>query len=84
MRRTQLYLEDDLWSFLHARAQREQTTISELVRRAARAQYLGGMDERQAAMEAFVGSRACRQDKQDATAYVREMRRGHRLERLKD
>ena len=39
MRRTQLYLDDDLWSALHAHAQREHTTISQLVRDAARDRY---------------------------------------------
>jgi hypothetical protein len=82
MRRTQLYLEDDLWSALHARARREQTTISELVRRAAREQYLHGVEDRQAVMAAFAGSRAAQHDTQDSTEYVREMRRGNRLARL--
>ena len=41
MRRTQMYLEDDLWSALHARARAEKTTVSELVRNAIRERYLG-------------------------------------------
>ena len=41
MRRTQLYLDDQLWGALHARAQNEKTTVSELVRQAVRERYLG-------------------------------------------
>ncbi len=82
MKRTQLYLEDNLWSALHARARRERTTISELVRRAAREHYLHGVEDRQAVMAAFAGSRAAQHDTQDSTEYVREMRRGNRLARL--
>ena len=36
MRRTQLYLDDDLWDALHAQAILGRTSISELVRKAAR------------------------------------------------
>ncbi|HEX4310390.1 MAG TPA: CopG family transcriptional regulator [Acidobacteriaceae bacterium] len=61
VKRTQLYLVDELWSALHERAGREQTTISELVRRAARDRYLGNRDERARAMQAIVGMWADRE-----------------------
>ena len=57
MKRTQLYLDDDLWHALHARARSQGTTISDLVRQATREQYLGKLDERRQAMQAFVGIR---------------------------
>lgn len=82
MRRTQLYLDDDLWQALHARARSEQTTISDLVRRAARERYLAKMDERRTAMEGFVGSAKDRPEFRNPEAYVRSLRRGSRLERL--
>jgi hypothetical protein len=82
VRRTQLYLDDDLWQALHARARAEQTTISDLVRRAARERYLAKLDERKAAMEGFVGSRKGRPEFRNPETYVRSLRRGSRLERL--
>lgn len=50
MRRTQLYLDEDLWGALHARARSERTTISELVRVAVRERYFGKQDQRAKAM----------------------------------
>jgi hypothetical protein len=82
MRRTQLYLDDNLWNVLHARARSEKTTISDLVRRAARERYLGSQEERMEAMRAFVGIRKSDPDAPAAVDYIRNLRRGDRLERL--
>lgn len=82
MRRTQLYLDDDLWNALHARARGAGTTMSELVREAIRERYLGKLDERKAAMQAAVGLWKERQDIGGSTAYVRRLRRGNRLRRI--
>jgi len=83
MKRTQLYLDDDLWNALHARARQEKTTISALVREAARERYIGDLEERRKAMLAFVGIRKDRKDLPDSTEeYVRSLRRDTRLERL--
>ncbi|HXY77538.1 MAG TPA: ribbon-helix-helix protein, CopG family [Candidatus Acidoferrales bacterium] len=83
MRRTQLYLDDDLWNALHAHARRQGTTISDLVRQTVRERYLGNLEERRAAMLAFVGIRKDRKDLPDSTEeYVRSLRRDTRLERL--
>ncbi len=82
MRRTQLYLDDDLWNGLHARARQEGTTISELIRVAARERYLGSVAVRKSAMQAVVGIRKDRKDLGDTKAYVRGLRRGNRLKRL--
>ena len=79
MRRTQLYLDDDLWQALHIQARSQRTTISDLVRQAARERYLGTLDQRRAAMQGFVGIRKERSDVPDATAYVRSLRRGNCL-----
>ncbi len=83
MKRTQLYLDDDLWRALHARARQEGTTISDLVRQAARERYLGKVEERRAAMQAFVGVRKDRHDLRDSSEYIRELRRGSRIARLR-
>lgn len=82
MKRTQLYLDDELWHALHARARSQGTTISDLVRQAARERYLSNLDERREAMQAFVGIRRERTEFSDPVDYVRRLRRGSRLERL--
>jgi hypothetical protein len=82
MRRTQMYLDDDLWSALHARARSQGTTVSELVRQAVRERYLGKLDERRKAMQGFVGIRKDRAGLPDSARYVRGLRRGSRIERL--
>ena len=82
MRRTQLYLDDDLWKALHARARSGKTTVSELVRQAVRERYVGKFDERRKAMQAFVGSARRRTEPVDAVQYIRTLRRGSRLDWL--
>ena len=81
MRRTQLFLDDQLWGALHARARTEKTTISELVRQAARERYLGRQETRMAAMQGLVGVRKSRAKAADASEEIRELRRGSRLDR---
>jgi len=82
VRRTQLYLDDHLWSALHARARSRKTTVSELVREAVRERYFGQQDEQAKAMQDFVGIRKERSDAAASVEYVRSLRRGDRLERL--
>jgi hypothetical protein len=82
MRRTQLYLDEDLWGALHARARSQQTTISELVREAVRDRYFGLPGQRMQAMQAFVGIRKQTPDTPDTAELVRSLRRGGRLDRL--
>jgi len=82
VRRTQLYLEDDLWAALHAKALLEKATVSELVRVAVRERYMGNMDERRAAMLGIVGLWKDRHSLEDAESFVRHLRDDDRLERL--
>ena len=82
MKRTQLYLDDDLWQALHNRARSERTTISEMVRQAARERYFPDLDQRREAMQAFIGTREDRPELRNPAAYVRRLRRGTRTERL--
>lgn len=82
MHRTQLYLDDQLWDTLHARARTTGTSISELVRVAVRAHYLGNLEKRRDAMRALVGLRRDRQEFQNAEEYVRNLRRDTRLDRI--
>lgn len=82
MRRTQLYLEDDLWQALHARAIIEKTSISDLVRTAARERYLLDPEKRREALMGIVGIWKDRDDLPDTETYVRSLRKGTRLKRL--
>ncbi|MGD1064208.1 MAG: CopG family transcriptional regulator [Terracidiphilus sp.] len=82
MRRTQLYLEEDLWKALHARARRERTSVSELVRQATRDRYLRHSEDRQSALMGIVGLWKDRTDLPDSETYVRNLRKGTRLKRL--
>ena len=82
MRRTQLYLDDHLWSALHTQARSRKTSVSELVREAMRDRYLGKRDEQAKAMQEFVGIRKNRSESVDAVKYIRNLRRSDRWERL--
>jgi hypothetical protein len=82
MRRTQLYLDDDLWTALHTKALLEGSTISELVRVAVRERYMGNLAERRAAMLGVVGLWKDRVDMEDSESFIRNLRDDDRLERL--
>jgi hypothetical protein len=82
VRRTQLYLDDDLWGALHDHARREGTTISELVRQAARERYMNNPEQRRSALMGIVGVWKDRTDLPDTETYVRGLRKGTRLKRL--
>lgn len=77
-----MYLDDDLWQALHNRARSEGTTISEMVRQAARERYFPDFDRRREAMQAFIGIRKDRPELRNPVAYLRRLRRGTRTERL--
>jgi hypothetical protein len=82
MKRTQLYLEDDLWAALHVRSRQSGLSISELVRQAIRDRYFGRQVKRREAMEGVVGIRRDRSDVEDTGAYIRRLRKGTRLKRI--
>lgn len=82
MRRTQLYLDNDIWKALHVRSRQQRTSISELVRQAVRARYGGSAADRRRAMAALVGMWKDRDDLPDSTTYIRRLRKGKRLKRI--
>jgi hypothetical protein len=82
VRRTQLYLEDDLWQALRDKAVRDRTTISELVRVAARDRYLGNREQRREAMMGIVGLWKERTDLEDTDTMIRRLRKSTRRERM--
>jgi len=74
VRRTQLYLEDDLWSALHAKPALEGSTISELVRVAVRERYMGNREERKAGMLGIMGLWKDRDDLEETDVMIRRLR----------
>jgi predicted transcriptional regulator len=82
VRRTQLYLEDDLWKTLHILARQSRSTVSELVRRALREKYLDDATKRKEALLSAVGLWKDRTDLPDTQTYVRSLRKGNRLTRI--
>lgn len=82
MKRTQLYLQNDLWKILHVRARQQRTSISNLVRQAVREKYGSSLEARRQAMQAVVGLWKDRDDLPDSTAYIRRLRKGNRFKRI--
>lgn len=78
MKRTQLYLDEDIWKALHIRSRENRTSISELVRQAVRDRYGSSVANRSQAMAAFVGIWKDRDDLPNARTYIRRLRRGKR------
>jgi hypothetical protein len=83
MRRTQLYLDDNLWNVLHESARSRNTSVSELMREAVRERYLGKRGEQMKAMQEFVGVGRDRSGIPDAVEYVRSLRQSDRMKRLR-
>jgi len=82
MKRTQLYLDEDLWKLLHTVARQSRTTISDLARTAIREKYSRTTVSRKEAAEAVIGLWKDRTDIGDSSEYVRRLRRDSRLERV--
>jgi len=82
MRRTQLYLEDEIWRALHIQSRQRRTTISELVRAAVRERYGYSPTNRRQAMQALVGIWKDHEDLPPTDAYLRQLRKGKRLGRI--
>lgn len=82
MKRTQLYLQNDLWKILHIRARQQQTSISNLVRQAVQEKFGNSPVDRKEALRAFVGIWKDRTDLPDSTKYIRRLRKGNRLRRI--
>ena len=76
MKRTQLYLDDELWNRMHAEAELRGSTISELAREAMRAHYFKSATTREQAMKGIIGLWSDRTDLPDTEQYVRSLRSG--------
>jgi len=82
VKRTQLYIEDDLWAVFRIRSRQSGVSISELMRQAIRDRYFSGAARRQEAMRAVVGIWKDRSDLPDTESYVRRLRKGSRIKRV--
>ena len=83
MRRTQLYLDEELWKVLRVRARESGSTVSELVRQAVRQVFVGSAKNRERVLRSVVGVWSVRTDLGSTETYIRKLRKGSRLERLK-
>jgi hypothetical protein len=82
MKRTQLYLQENIWKTLHVRSRQQGTSISELMRQAVCEKYGNSPASRREAMQALVGLRKNRRDLADSATYVRKLRKGRRIQRI--
>ena len=81
MKRTQLYLEEEVWKLLGILARQSQSSVSDLVRQALRDKYLNHAANRAGVFQSVVGLWKNRKDIKDSSAYVRYLRKGTRLKR---
>jgi hypothetical protein len=81
-RRTQLYLDEEIWKALHIYSRQRCTSISHLVREAIRDRYAISPANRSKAMQALVGLWRDREDLQNTDKYLRRLRRGKRLSKI--
>lgn len=83
MRRTQIYLSTEQWEALHAMSFRTHQSMSDLIRAALDRKYLCAKPSSfESAVREASGIWKDREDIRDTAAYVRELRKGTRLERL--
>ena len=82
MKRTQLYLDEDVWKVLQIMARQTGTSISDLVRKAIRERYVASKANREQVLMSVVGLWKDRSDLPDTDTYLRRLRKGSRLRRL--
>jgi hypothetical protein len=83
MRRTYLYLPENQWKQLNKLSRKQDTSITELIRRAVEQVYpprrAAHFDQ---ALDAVTGMWRERHDWDSTESYIRDLRRDNRLERL--
>jgi hypothetical protein len=83
MRRTQLYLDEEMARTLAAMSRQRGTTMSELVRESVREKYMAGRQaDRVSLARELGGIWASRKDLRDVRRVLRRWRKGRRLKRL--
>lgn len=84
MKRTQLYLDDDIARILATVSRQTGATISELVRECVRKRYGGKHNLDQTALvRELAGIWKDRKDLRNAERFIRKLRKGTRRRRLK-
>lgn len=84
MKRTQLYLDEDIARSLQTLSRQKGTTVSELVRTSLRERYMPGKDlDRVALARDLTGIWRNRRDQKDIETTIRKLRKGSRLKRLR-
>ena len=83
MKRTQLYLDEDVWKALQIHARQSGCTISELVREAVREKFLDNPVQRNEALLSAIGIWKDRTDLPETSVYVRRLREDDRLKRFR-
>ena len=83
MKRTQLYLDEEMARTLETLSRQKGMTISELVRAGLRERYMSGKDIDKASLARnLTGIWKNRGDPSDIDAAVRKLRKGSRLKRF--
>ena len=83
MKRTQLYLSEEMARTLAALSRQKGATVSELVRESVREKYMGRKEMDKASLaRQLSGIWRNRKDLRDIEGTVRRLRRGTRLKRL--
>jgi hypothetical protein len=83
MKRTQLYLDEEMARSLETLSRQKGATVSELVRASLRQNYMPGKTlDKVALARGLAGIWKNRKDLQDIDAYVRKLRKSSRLRRF--
>jgi hypothetical protein len=81
MKRTQLYLDEDVWKALHIQSRQSGKSISELIRETLREKYKLSLANRKRVMQGWVGVWKDRDDLPATETYLRQLRKGTRRTR---
>lgn len=83
MKRTQLYLDEEMARILDTLSRQKATTVSELVRTSLRERYMPSNDlDKVALARGLTGIWKNRRDLKNIEVVVRKLRRGSRLKRF--
>lgn len=83
MRRTQLYLDEEMARTLATLSRRKGTTVSQLVRESVKEKYMGQKEMDKASLaRQLSGIWRARTELKDVDRAIRRLRRGTRLKRL--
>jgi hypothetical protein len=83
MKRTQLYIDEEMARILVTLSRQKEITVSELVREGLRERYMQGKEiDKVELARSLAGIWKNRRDLKDTRSVVRKLRKGSRLKRL--